>query len=567
MAQGKVVYNLKQFEQQPVYRHHNVGSFRVYVLQMVNIPRTKQPAIHRHNKRHHHRRVGGNVYVRRFSTHQAQESPEHEEHSLSNLLDHAAGRGGVRLTGANLHPLAAPFAGQQSRKVTVSLRNHTNGMVLGRLFGKLQKPLTNYLALRPKTPINNRQIRLLTRHRGYASLELLPNRLHHIIPITVDYPHHLLSHIRHAVVCHQSHGALITPALVFQNGQALQHTFGAQAYHHGGGFFHAFGAFVGFADVQGREVEDGGFFVDGAAVRQHRLGAQLQLVVILEAQRFQQAHVVVELHAHGIHPLLGAGVGGYDHRVAVLLGHRVQGVDQGQEVSVGIHILFPVGAHHKELAFFQSQAIQHVRRLNALTEVVQHFKHGAAGFDHPVRRQAFAQQVIPGDGAVGQVDVCRVVHNTPVDLFRYPHIKATVAGFHVEGGNLAALGGNHRHAAVGIAQYQQGFRLNFCECFVHRDNHVADGFGTARAGGTQEVVRLADAQVLEEDFIQLEIVVLAGVHQNVLAVLIQLGHHPGQTNNLRPGADHGHYFQFFHGSSRFGQASVPTGRSEERRVG
>src|SRR5690554_45987 len=155
-----------------------------------------------------------------------------------------------------------------------------------------------------------------------------------------------------------------------------------------------------------------------------------------------------------------------------------------------------------------------------------------------------------------------MVHNTPVDLFRYPHIKAAVAGFHVEGGNLAALGWNHRHAAVGIAEHQQGFRLNFRQHFVYRNNHIADGFGTAGTSRTQEVVRLADAQVLEEDFIQLEIVVLAGVHQNMLAVLIQFGHYPRQTNNLRPGADHGHYFQFFHGSSRFVQASVPTGHAK-----
>src|SRR5690554_6628931 len=512
MAQGEVVYGLQQLEQQPVYRNHDVGGFRVYVLQVVHIPRTKQPAIHRHNKRHHHWRVGGNVYVRRFSAHQTQESPEHEEHGFGNAFDHPTGRGGVRLTGANLHPLAPPLAGQKAGKVSVGLSDHTHRMVLSRLFGKLQKPLANYLALRPKTPINNRQIRLLTRHRGYASLELLPNRLHHIIPITVDYPHHLLRHVRHAVVCHQPHRAFVTPALVFQNGQALQHTFGAQAHHHGGGLFHAFGALVGFADVQGREVEDGGFFADGATVRQHCLGAQLQLVVVLEAQRFQQAHALVKLHAHGIYPFLGAGVGGDNHRVAVLFCHRVQGVDQGQEVSVGIHVLFPVGAHHKELVLFQTQTFQYVRRLNAFTEVIQHFKHGAAGFDHTVRRQAFAQQVIPGDGAVGQVDVCRVVHNAAVDLLRHPHIKAAVAGFHVEGGNLAALGGNHRHAAVGIAQYQQGFRLNVGQHFVYRNNHVANGFGTAGTGGTQEVVRLADAQVLEEDFIQLEIIVLAGVY-------------------------------------------------------
>ena len=39
------------------------------------------------------------------------------------------------------------------------------------------------------------------------------------------------------------------------------------------------------------------------------------------------------------------------------------------------------------------------------------------------------------------------------------------------------------------------------------------------------MVGLAHAQLVEEDLVELVVVVLAGVHEHVLAVLVELGHH------------------------------------------
>ncbi|MNG35665.1 hypothetical protein D3C84_1224630 [compost metagenome] len=77
------------------------------------------------------------------------------------------------------------------------------------------------------------------------------------------------------------------------------------------------------------------------------------------------------------------------------------------------------------------------------------------------------------------------------------------------------------------------------------------------------MVRFADAQVLEEDLVQFVVVVLPGMHQHVLAVLVQLGHDPRQANDFRAGAYYGDNFQLFHCSSLFktAQASVPTARA------
>ncbi|MNF64312.1 hypothetical protein D3C84_460380 [compost metagenome] len=65
----------------------------------------------------------------------------------------------------------------------------------------------------------------------------------------------------------------------------------------------------------------------------------------------------MELHAHSVHALLGARVGGDDHRIAVMLSHGIEHRDQLEEVLVGVDVLFTVGADHKELACFQPQAL------------------------------------------------------------------------------------------------------------------------------------------------------------------------------------------------------------------
>ncbi len=63
----------------------------------------------------------------------------------------------------------------------------------------------------------------------------------------------------------------------------------------------------------------------------------------------------------------------------------------------------------------------------------------------------------------------------------------------------------------------------------------------------EEMVGLAHFQILEEDLVEFVVVVLAGVHQDMVAMLVERCHHPRQADDFWPGADHGHDFQFFHG--------------------
>ena len=178
--------------------------------------------------------------------------------------------------------------------------------------------------------------------------------------------------------------------------------------------------------------------------------------------------------------------------------------------------------------------------------MVQHLEHRAAGLDHPVRRQPFPQQVLAGDVAICQVDVCNMIDDLAVGLLRHPLIEASVSRLHVKDRDLSSLGRNCRQAAVGIAEDQERLRLRLRQHRIELDDSVADGLRGVGACGVQEMVRLADLQVGEEDLVQFIIEVLAGVDQDVIGVLVESRHHPGQAYDLGAGTDDRHHFHSFH---------------------
>ncbi len=157
--------------------------------------------------------------------------------------------------------------------------------------------------------------------------------------------------------------------------------------------------------------------------------------------------------------------------------------------------------------------------------MVEHLEHGAAGRDHQVRGQAFAQQVLPGDGAVRQVHVRHVIDDPPVDLFRHPHVEASVAGLHVEDRNTATLGRNRRQTRIGVPQDQHGFWLHLRQHPVSGDDHLSDGLRRGRPGRVEIAIRCAQFEIIEEDLVQLVVVVLPGVDDDMFGVPIQGRHH------------------------------------------
>ena len=138
-----------------------------------------------------------------------------------------------------------------------------------------------------------------------------------------------------------------------------------------------------------------------------------------------------------------------------------------------------------------------------------------------------------------------------VGLLGQALVKAPVTRFHVEDGNVQPLGADGGQAAVGIAQDQQRVRLTLHHELVALGDDVADGLAQIGPHRVQIHVRLTQFQILKEDAVEGIVVVLAGMHQNLVKVLVALFDHRCQPDDLRPGAHDGHEFQFPHDGAAF----------------
>ncbi len=287
--------------------------------------------------------------------------------------------------------------------------------------------------------------------------------------------------------------------------------------------------------------------------------------VVEQAERRHGPHERVQLVVPARKPILRAGMGRENERFSVPPGH---GVERGHQLPQPIRVIdvfLAVDADAEVLPGRQVQPLEHVGRRDPLAVRVQHLALGRTGLDDLVRGQAFRQQVPARVLRVGQVDVADVVDDAPVDLLGHPHVEATVSGFHVEDGDLAPLGGNHRQGAVGVAQHEQRIGLMPAIAVVRPRDHPADRLRRRLARRLQEDVRLADTQFVEEDPVELVVVVLPRVNKDVLRVLVQTRDHARQLDDLRAGTQYRHDL---HASDpRSAASGIPAGDTPQRAYG
>ncbi|MOA31471.1 hypothetical protein D3C78_1526320 [compost metagenome] len=136
-----------------------------------------------------------------------------------------------------------------------------------------------------------------------------------------------------------------------------------------------------------------------------------------------------------------------------------------------------------------------------------------------------------------------MVKHLAVQLFRNTLIEAAVTRFHMKHGNFAALRSNDRQAGIGIAIQQQRVRLLQVQDFVRLGNNFSDRLGCRLPDSPKEMVGLTDPQVIEKYLVELVIIVLAGMHQNVLHLLVQLSNDTTHLDQLRSGTDQRHHLK------------------------
>ena len=175
---------------------------------------------------------------------------------------------------------------------------------------------------------------------------------------------------------------------------------------------------------------------------------------------------------------------------------------------------------------------------------MQHLGHGRPGHISSLLRQTGVSQIAASVLRVGHIHIGDNVHNAAIGFLRQALVLAAVASFHVEDGDMQTLCTNDAQTAVGIAQHQNGVRLDSDHQFVALSDNIAHGLAQICAYGIHVDLRVCQLQIMEEHTVQVIVVVLAGVSQNNIKVLTSLVDDGRQADNFRAGADDNQQLQF-----------------------
>ena len=308
------------------------------------------------------------------------------------------------------------------------------------------------------------------------------------------------------------------------------------------GLVQGFRALGRCADAHGRERvpdagEEGTFLREGAAVGDHREGVHLQAVVIMEAEGFMLDDPRVKLEARGFQPLAGARVAGVKNRHIIFLRHRIDRIEQAQEVLLRVDVFFPMRAEQNVLAFHEAQSLVHVARLDVGEVLVENLRHRAPGHVRPLLRQPALRQIPPRVLRVREIDIRNDIDNPPIRLLRQALVLAPVSGLHVEDRDMQPLGADHAQAAIRVAQHQHCVGLNRYHQLVAFGNDIAHGFAEVSPHGIHIHLRRGEFQILEKHAIKVVIIVLPRVRQNRIKIRPALVNHRRQPDDFRARPD------------------------------
>ena len=165
---------------------------------------------------------------------------------------------------------------------------------------------------------------------------------------------------------------------------------------------------------------------------------------------------------------------------------------------------------------------------------MQHLGHGATCDIGALLGQATVGEVAAGMFAVSHVHVGDDVDDAAVGLLGQAFVLAAVAGFHVEDGDMEALGADDAEATVRVAQDKHCVRLDFHHELVALGDDIAHGFAQVVADGIHIDLGVGKLQVFEEDAVEVVVVVLASMGQDAVKVLTAFVDDGSKTDNLRP---------------------------------
>ena len=154
--------------------------------------------------------------------------------------------------------------------------------------------------------------------------------------------------------------------------------------------------------------------------------------------------------------------------------------------------------------------------------LVEHLCHGRAGDVGALAGEAAFSEVAAGVLAVCQVHVGDDIDDAAVGLFGQALVFAAVAGFHVEDGDVQALGADDAQAGVGVAEHEHGIGPRLGEELVGAVDDVAAGGAEVIAHGVHIYLGLGELEVAEEDAIEIVVVVLPRMGEDYVEIAAAL---------------------------------------------
>ena len=338
-------------------------------------------------------------------------------------------------------------------------------------------------------------------------------------------------------------GAVVVVAVHGDGGlDGLQEALFIDAGQDEAGVVERLGAFGRGADADGREgMADGGeearFLGQRAGVGYYGGGVHLQAVVVVEAEGLVSDYAGVEFESALLQALAAARMAAIEDGHVVARGDGVDGVEEAQEVFLGVDVFLAVGAQQDVFAFFEAEAGVDVAGLDVGQILVEHFGHGRAGDVGALPGQPAVGQVAAGVLGVAEVYVGDYVDDAAVGLFGQALVLAAVAGFHVEDGYVEAFGGDGAQAGIGVAEDEECVGPDGGHQLVGAVDYVADGGAEVVADGVHVYFGVGELEVAEEHAVEVVVVVLACVGQDYVEVLAALVDGRRQADDLRPRTD------------------------------
>ena len=288
-----------------------------------------------------------------------------------------------------------------------------------------------------------------------------------------------------------------------------------------------FGALRAGADAHGGKgmadaSEETALLGQRAAVAHYGEGVHLKAVVVVEAQGFLAYDAAVELETARLEAMAAAGVAAVEDGHVVLLCHLVYGIEEREEILLRVDVLFAVGREEDVFAFLQTEAPVHIAGLNLFEILVEHLCHGRAGDVGALAGQAAFGEVAAGVLAVCQVHVGDDIDDAAVGLLGQALVLAAVAGFHVEDGDMQALGADDAQAGVGVAEHEYGIWPRLGEELVGAVDDVAAGGAEVIAHGVHIYLGLGELEVAEEDAVEVVVVVLPRMGEDYVEIAAAL---------------------------------------------